>query len=87
MDQARFHFGDRDSAPADLHWYSATVYQASGMVSVQVMRSVDDALFLLARYACSTGRSVEAVAGDVVALRVRFDATGHARRMPAIESE
>jgi hypothetical protein len=86
MDQARFHFGDRESAWTDLLWYSATVYQASGMVSVQAMRSVDDALFLLATYACSTGRSVEAVARDVVTLRVRFDATGQAKQMPSIDS-
>jgi hypothetical protein len=65
--------------------FSATVHQATGMVSVQAMRSADGALSLLCGYAASVGSSVEAVARDVVFLRIRFDATGYARRLPTVE--
>ena len=76
-----------DSAQTNGHSYSVTVHQATGMVAVQAMRSVHGAMSLLSDYALSVDHSVEAVAFDVVDLRVAFDPTGHARRFPTLEPE
>lgn len=54
--------------------HSATVLQAQGMVSVQANCSFDDALLLMETTAHATGETLEQVAIEVVAGRVRFDA-------------
>jgi hypothetical protein len=53
--------------------HRSAIHQATGMVSVQAAVSVDDALALLRARAFADGRSVSAVAADVVARRVRFE--------------
>ncbi|MET0628552.1 MAG: GAF and ANTAR domain-containing protein [Acidimicrobiia bacterium] len=64
----------------DLPWqleqvpvHRAAVHQATGMVSVQAMVSVDDALALLRAYAFVDGRGLGSVAADVVAGRLRLE--------------
>jgi hypothetical protein len=52
----------------------AVVHQASGMISVQALISVDDAVALLRAYAFSTNRPVTDVASDVVRGDIRFGA-------------
>jgi hypothetical protein len=51
----------------------AVVHQATGMVSVQLEAGVDEAYARLRAYAFAEDRTVEAVAADVVARRLRFD--------------
>jgi hypothetical protein len=51
----------------------AVVHQATGMVSVQLGTGLEDAYARLRAYAFAAERTVEAVAGDVVARRLRFD--------------
>ena len=48
------------------------VHQASGMVSAQLDVSVTEALIRMRAYAFSHDRSLDAVAEDVVARRLRF---------------
>jgi hypothetical protein len=48
------------------------VYVAAGMVAVQVMESTADALARLRAHAYAQGRSISAVAADVVARRLSF---------------
>jgi ANTAR domain len=55
--------------------YRAEVYQATGMISVQLGVSVAEALVRLRAYAYADGRLIAEVAADVVARRLRFD--GH----------
>jgi hypothetical protein len=57
----------------DSAWASrAEVHQATGMISVQAVVSLSDALALLRAHAFATGRSLSEVAGNVVARRLRF---------------
>ncbi|WP_217920929.1 GAF and ANTAR domain-containing protein [Miltoncostaea oceani] len=53
--------------------YSATVHQASGMVSVQLGVGVGEALVRIRAHAFVTGRPLTEVAADVVAGRLRLD--------------
>ncbi len=53
--------------------YRAQVYQASGMVAVQLRIPVADALLRLRAHAFATGISVGFVAADIVARRLRLD--------------
>lgn len=53
--------------------FQYVVHQASGMVSAQLDISVGQALIRLRAYAFGNGRSLTAVAEDVVGLRLRFD--------------
>ena len=53
--------------------YSATLHQASGMVSVQLGIRVGEALACLRAYAFSSARPLAEVAVDVVARRLRLD--------------
>ena len=57
------------------------VYQASGMISVQLGIDVDEALVRLRAYAFSTSRPLHDVAHDVVIRRSRFDARDPAAGM------
>jgi hypothetical protein len=52
---------------------NARIAQASGMVSVQVDCTVDDALVLMQARADSDDRSLDAVARSVVHGDIRFD--------------
>jgi hypothetical protein len=58
--------------PHDRSTYRLEVHQATGMVKVQVGRSMGDALLLLRARAFADGRSVASVAADVVSGRLRF---------------
>ena len=49
------------------------VHQATGMISTQLGIGIDAALLRLRTYAYSEGRSVNAVARDVVARQIRFE--------------
>jgi GAF domain-containing protein len=51
----------------------AVVHQATGMISVQLEAGLEEALARLRAYAFAVDRTVEAVADDVVARRLRFD--------------
>ena len=53
--------------------YRAVVHQATGMISVQSETSVDDSLALLCAHSFAHDRSIDEVADDVVARRLRFD--------------
>lgn len=55
--------------------HDTAVYQASGMVSVQLGVTVAEALVRLRAYAYGNNRSTGEVAADVVARRLRFDGT------------
>lgn len=56
--------------------YRAVVHQATGMISVQSETSVDDSLALLRAHSFAHDRSIDEVADDVVARRLRFDQLG-----------
>ena len=59
------------------HWQrSDRVYQAQGMVSVQVGCTVDEALARMTERADQTGMSLEAVAAAIIERRIRL-ATRH----------
>ncbi len=64
--------GVREFEEAALH--RAEVHQATGMISVQLRVPLAEALTRLRAYAYRTGSPVTAVAEDVVARRIRFDA-------------
>ena len=51
----------------------AVVYQATGMISVQLGVSLEEALMRLRAYAFTTNVALGEVAGDVVSRRLRFD--------------
>jgi hypothetical protein len=53
--------------------FPSVVHQASGMVAAQLNIDVRDALIRLRAHAFATDRSLAAVAGEVVARRLRFD--------------
>ena len=53
--------------------FEYVVHQASGMVAAQLEVSVGQALIRLRAYAFGNGRSLRAVAEDVVARRLQFD--------------
>jgi hypothetical protein len=57
----------------DLLGPSPTVHQATGMVSVQMDCNMLDAALRLRAESAATERSVEAVAADVVAKKLRLD--------------
>jgi hypothetical protein len=52
--------------------YRLEVHQATGMVKVQLESSMVDALMMLRAYAFAEGRSINDVAADVTARRLRF---------------
>lgn len=52
--------------------HRAVVHQASGMISVQAGTTVDDSLVLLRAHSFAHDRSIDEVAGDVIARRLRF---------------
>lgn len=52
--------------------YRAEIYQASGIVAVQVQIPVAEALLRIRAYAFADGRAVGAVASDIVARRLRL---------------
>lgn len=58
------------------------VHQASGMVAAQLDVSVGQALIRLRAYAFANDRTLTLVAGDVVDLRLRFDAQDGGRNPP-----
>ena len=49
-----------------------TVYQATGMVSVQLATNTDDALIALRADAYTTGRNLSDIAADVVSRTARY---------------
>jgi hypothetical protein len=57
-------------AGADFHY---VVHQASGMVAAQLEVNVGQALIRLRAYAFAGDRSVDEVAKDIVARRIRFN--------------
>ena len=63
--------------------YRAEIYQAAGMVSVQLGISVADALVTIRAHAFGNGVPLETVASDVVARRLRFDDDQHDPRKGA----
>jgi hypothetical protein len=77
----------QDAAPpgtlaADLEnavTYRAQIYQASGMVSVQLSIPVSDALVRIRAYAFGHDRTVSAVAADIVARTLRLADDGRRR--------
>ena len=56
----------------------AVVYQASGMISVQLGVSLEDALIRLRAHAFAGSAAIGDIAGDVVSRRLRFDSGGGA---------
>jgi hypothetical protein len=72
---------DGQDRPADGHeleeavGYRAHLYQAQGMVMVQLGISLAEALVRLRAHAYAEDRPLSEVAADVVARRLRFDAT------------
>ena len=70
----------QDSAPAgtlavglqDAVAYRAEIYQASGMTSIQLQIPVAEALLRIRSHAFAQGETVAAVAGDIVARRLRL---------------
>lgn len=62
-----------DDGIADGPYSRREVHQASGMVAAQLSVSADDALLVIRGRAFSSGRSVEAVAADIVARLLTFD--------------
>ncbi|WP_369131123.1 GAF domain-containing protein [Modestobacter roseus] len=70
--------GDAAAVPADVMEFAdirPVVHQAAGMVAVQLDVSLQVALVRLRGEAFAAGRSLRAVAGDVVARRLAFDHT------------
>jgi AmiR/NasT family two-component response regulator len=53
------------------HW--AEIHQATGMVSVQLGVSIDDAFVRLRAHAFADGRSLRHVSRDVITRRIRLD--------------
>lgn len=67
---------DTGSALADRLDSRAEVHQATGMIMVQLGISLSEALLRLRAHAYATGRTVPAVAADVVSRRMVFDDSG-----------
>jgi len=51
----------------------AEIHQATGMITIQLGLSLADALLRLRAHAYATGRTVSAIAADVVNRRMFFD--------------
>jgi hypothetical protein len=74
----------QDDAPAgtlaigldDIVEYRAEIYQASGMVSIQLSISVAEALLRIRAHAYANGQTVAAVAADIVCRRLRLHDDG-----------
>ena len=60
------------TAPAESPLSRREIHQATGMVLVQMNVTPTDALLLLRAHAFSHGKTVRAIAGDVVARRLHF---------------
>jgi hypothetical protein len=71
--QAEVPEGSIHDAFADLAEHRAAVHQASGMVSVQLGVSVEDALVALRARAYQRGVSIGDLADDIITRRVRLD--------------
>lgn len=72
--EAPLHGGNSDYEPSDwLARADAVVYQASGIVMVQLGVSIDQALLRLRAYAFLHDRTISAVAQQIVARRLRLD--------------
>ncbi len=52
--------------------YRAEIHQASGMVAIQLQVPVNEALMRIRAHAFATSRAIGAVAGDIVARRLRL---------------
>jgi hypothetical protein len=65
--------GGTESALAGSIDSRAEVHQATGMMTIQLGVSLDEAMLRLRAHAYATGQTVTAVAADVVNRRVRFD--------------
>lgn len=57
----------------DPRLYSATVHQASGMVAVQAMCTIADAVELMKGRAAETGGTLDEIAEGVIERAIRFD--------------
>jgi len=60
----------------------AEVHQATGMITIQLGISLVEALLRLRAHAYASGRTVSAVAADVVSRRMRFDGGEFRSRQP-----
>ena len=58
---------------ADAMQYRAEIYQASGMIAVQLSIPASDALLRIRAYAFAHDQTVAATAADIVARRLRLD--------------
>ncbi|QMU70678.1 ANTAR domain-containing protein [Streptacidiphilus sp. P02-A3a] len=68
---------DLDPAQAQQCLQHAVVYQATGMVSVQLAVTLPQALLRLRAHAYSSGRSITDICHDVVARRLRLNPNGN----------
>lgn len=66
------HNGEAAPNIGDVVAYRAELYQASGMVAVQLRVPVTEALLRIRAHAFASGQTVGAVAADIVARRLRF---------------
>ena len=64
---------DNPTDAADVVDYRAELFQAQGMVMVQLGVSISEAMARLRAYAYAENRRISQVAGDVVARRLSFD--------------
>jgi hypothetical protein len=64
--------GDDDEDNPDGEFSRRTIHQATGMVLAQLNVSADDAMLILRAHAYASGRSVRAIADDVLARRLDF---------------
>ncbi len=83
------HLQDGDGGPAltALIDGRAEVHQATGMITIQLGVGLAEALLRLRAHAYATGRTVSAIAADVVGRRMFFDDSesgGTTRRDPAV---
>jgi hypothetical protein len=65
--------GDHGGGAGSYLVQRAVVHQATGMISVQLETGLEEAYARLRAYAFAVARTLEAVADDVVARRLRFD--------------
>jgi hypothetical protein len=79
--QAEATSGTLASGLEDAVAYRAEIYQASGMVSVQLHIPVDEALLRMRAHAFASDRPISVIASDIVARRLRLgeDPPGVAR--------
>ncbi|GAB3973688.1 GAF and ANTAR domain-containing protein [Plantactinospora veratri] len=64
---------DTDDGAADAVGYRAELFQAQGMVMVQIGGTIGEAMARMRAYAYAEGRGLSDVARDVVARRLQFD--------------